>query len=142
SAGTRFVVADRDGDWTAIWFLGQKAWFRNPADAPTALPATGTVVTGLPDAETIPVYGRAYPEEAAYPEDVPTQPVVELVHEIPADQEYVVGQRVPGEYLYAVTFDPEGDAARVVTGEEEYYQIQLGHRLGYARAADVRVREV
>ncbi len=36
AAGTEFVVADTDGDWTAIWFLGAIAWFANPRRRPTA----------------------------------------------------------------------------------------------------------
>ncbi|MGP4109374.1 N-acetylmuramoyl-L-alanine amidase [Streptomyces sp. 4N509B] len=141
TTGTQFAVADRAGDWTAIWYLGQKAWFHNPRSAPTAVPARGHVVTGLPGAATIPVYGRAYPEAAAYPADIPAQAVTPLVYEIPADQEYVVGLRTASSYLRAVTFDPEGALSRVVRGEE-YLQIQLGHRIGFVRAADVRVRRV
>ncbi|RKN36894.1 N-acetylmuramoyl-L-alanine amidase [Streptomyces hoynatensis] len=136
SAGQQFAVADRQGDWTAIWYLGQEAWFHNPADAPTALNAQGLVVTGREGQDTIPVYGRAYPEAAAYPEDVPVQSVVPLGYEIPADQEYVLGLRTDSEYYYAVTFDPAGH--RVVSGEP-YYQIQLGHRIAYVKADEVRV---
>ncbi|MGW0624880.1 hypothetical protein ACWD3P_46615, partial [Streptomyces sp. NPDC002765] len=29
-SGQQYAVADRYKDWTAIWYLGQKAWFRNP----------------------------------------------------------------------------------------------------------------
>ncbi|MDT0270129.1 N-acetylmuramoyl-L-alanine amidase [Streptomyces sp. DSM 44915] len=137
TAGQQFVVADRRGDWTGIWYLGQLAWFHNPAEAPTALPARGLVATGRGDAPTIPVYGRAYPEAAAYPADVPAQDVVPLAYEIPADQAYVVGQRVPSSYYWAVSFDPAGH--RVISGEE-YYQVQLGHRIAYVRAADVTLR--
>ncbi|NUT40875.1 MAG: N-acetylmuramoyl-L-alanine amidase, partial [Thermoactinospora sp.] len=36
STGQRYAVAGRQGDWTAIWYLGQKAWFLNPSSAPTA----------------------------------------------------------------------------------------------------------
>ncbi|TDC79906.1 N-acetylmuramoyl-L-alanine amidase [Streptomyces hainanensis] len=136
SAGQTFAVADREGDWTAIWYLGQKAWFHNPADAPTAVNSRGPVVTGRPGATTIPVYGRAYPEATAYPADVPVQSVVPLAYEIPADQEYAVGLRTDSEYYRAVTFDPADH--QVVRGEE-YYQIQLGHRIGFVRAADVRL---
>ncbi len=27
-----YAVADHDGDWTAIWYLGQKAWFHDRRD--------------------------------------------------------------------------------------------------------------
>ncbi|MFD5321241.1 N-acetylmuramoyl-L-alanine amidase [Streptomyces sp. NPDC127098] len=137
SAGQTFAVADRSGDWTAIWYLGQEAWFHNPADAPTAVNTRGLVATGRDGAATIPVYGRAYPEAAAYPPDVPVQSVVPLAYEIPADQEYAVGLRTDSEYYRAVTFDP---AEHQVVRGEEYYQIQLGHRIGFVRAADVELR--
>ena len=39
STGQRYAVAERRGDWTAIWYLGQKAWFHNPPSRPTAIPA-------------------------------------------------------------------------------------------------------
>lgn len=44
---------------------------------------------------------------------------------------------MPGEYYYAVTFDEASH--RVVTGKDQYYEIQYGHRVAYVRAADVTV---
>ncbi len=41
STGQQYAVADRWGDWTAIWYLGQKAWFQNPSKHPAAVPAKG-----------------------------------------------------------------------------------------------------
>ncbi|MFR9758265.1 N-acetylmuramoyl-L-alanine amidase, partial [Streptomyces sp. TR06-5] len=73
STGQRYAVAGRQGEWTAIWYLGQKAWFHNPADRPTAVPARGPVVTPKEGRDSVPVYGRAYPEASAYPEGVPVQ---------------------------------------------------------------------
>ncbi|TGB09815.1 N-acetylmuramoyl-L-alanine amidase [Streptomyces palmae] len=138
STGQQFAVAERSGDWTAIWYLGQKAWFHNPADAPTALDAKGWVVTPKPGATEIPVYGRAYPEKTAYPAGVPVQSVLALPYKLTAGQEYPMGLRTQGEYLWATTFDPAGHV--VVRGEETYYQIQFGHRVAYVKAADVTVR--
>lgn len=43
-----------------------------------------------------------------------------------------------GDYFYAPTFDLSQHA--IVRGEDVYYEIQLGHRVGYVRAADVDVR--
>ncbi|MFF8475570.1 N-acetylmuramoyl-L-alanine amidase [Streptomyces sp. NPDC015414] len=137
STGQRFAVADRWGDWTAIWYLGQKAWFHNPRKQPTAVRAAGLVVTPKDGAASIPVYGRAYPEKEAYPAGVPAQSVVPLKYTIPAGQKYAVGDLVPGEYYYAVTFTP--DSHRVVTGKDLYYEIQYGHRVAFVRAADVTV---
>ncbi|MFR9724430.1 N-acetylmuramoyl-L-alanine amidase [Streptomyces sp. MS19] len=137
TAGQRFAVAERRGDWTAIWYLGAKAWFHDPARDRTAYDAQGWVVTGRDGAETIPVYGRAYPEAAAYPPGVPVQAVSPLSYRVPADQAYAVGLRTPSEYYRAVTYDPAGH--QVVRGED-YFQIQLGHRVAYVRAADVELR--
>ncbi|MFJ9833011.1 N-acetylmuramoyl-L-alanine amidase [Streptomyces sp. NPDC101169] len=137
STGQRFAVADRWGDWTAIWYLGQKAWFHNPRKQPTAVRAAGLVVTPKDGAASIPVYGRAYPEKEAYPAGVPAQSVVPLKYTIPAGQKYAVGDLMPGEYYYAVTFTP--DSHRVVVGKDLYYEIQYGHRVAFVRAADVTV---
>ncbi|MFF8730963.1 N-acetylmuramoyl-L-alanine amidase [Streptomyces sp. NPDC015171] len=135
STGQQYAVADRWGDWTAVWYLGQKAWFRNPRKEPAAVPAKTLVVTPRDGLASVPVYGRAYPEKAAYPADVPAQSVVPLPYTVPAGQRYVVGDAVPGEYYYAVTFTT--DSHRVVAGKDLYYEIQYGHRVGFVRAADV-----
>ncbi|MEU6556595.1 peptidoglycan recognition family protein [Streptomyces sp. NPDC046915] len=137
STGQQFAVADNWGDWTAIWYLGQKAWFRNPRHEPTAVNASGLVVTPKDGATAVPVYGRAYPEKEAYPAGVPVQSVSPLPYTLPAGQRYVVGDAVPGEYFYAVTFTT--DSHRVVAGEDLYYEIQFGHRVAFVRAADVEV---
>lgn len=137
STGQQYAVAERAGEWTAIWYLGQKAWFENPRNHPTAVPASGRVVTPRAGADSVPVYGRAYPEAAAYPAGVPAQAVSPLPYTLPAGQRYVVGGRLPGEYYYAVTFTT--DSHKVVVGKDLYYQIQYGHRVAYVRAADVDV---
>lgn len=137
STGQQYAVAGQEGDWTAIWYLGQKAWFHNPAKEPTAVHATGLVVTPKDGLEDVPVYGRAYPEASAYPEGVPAQPVSPLPYRLAKGQKYVVGDKVPGQYYYAVTFDEASH--RVVTGKDLYYEIQFGHRVAFVRAADVTV---
>ncbi|MGW1024588.1 N-acetylmuramoyl-L-alanine amidase [Streptomyces sp. NPDC002577] len=137
STGQQYAVAGRDGDWTAIWYLGQKAWFRNPKQQPTAVDAAGLVVTPKAGAADIPVYGRAYPEKEAYPAGVPAQAVSPLPYKLLAGQRYVVGDKVPGEYYYSTTFDTA--AHKVVRGADEYYEIQFGHRVAFVRAADVDV---
>ncbi|MEU9166695.1 peptidoglycan recognition family protein [Streptomyces sp. NPDC048420] len=138
STGQQYAVAGREGDWTAIWYLGQKAWFRNPQSDPTAVSAAGLVVTPKVGLDSIPVYGRAYPEAAAYPTGIPAQAVSPLPYKVLKGQRYVVGDRVPGEYYYAVTFTT--DSHKVVVGQDLYYEIQYGHRVAYVRAADVDVK--
>ncbi|MGW2330990.1 N-acetylmuramoyl-L-alanine amidase [Streptomyces sp. NPDC001700] len=138
TTGQQYAVAGRQGDWTAIWYLGQQAWFRNPRRRPTAVYAKGLVVTPKPGLAEVPVYGRAYPEKEAYPEGVPVQAVSPLPYKLLAGQRYALGLRTQGEYLWAVTFDQAGH--KVVRGQDVYYQIQFGHRVAFVRAADVRVR--
>lgn len=137
STGQQFAVADRQGDWTAIWYLGQKAWFHNPADHPTAVNTVATVITPKKGLASIPVYGRAYPEAAAYPPGVPVQGIFAMPYQVLAGQRYVTGNLVHGEYYYAVTFDEASH--RVVRGEQLYYEIQLGHRVEWVKADDVTV---
>ncbi|MCZ7440550.1 peptidoglycan recognition family protein [Micromonospora sp. WMMC241] len=140
SAGQTYAVAGRQGDWTAIWYLGQKAWFRNPASAPTAKWATGFVVTPRPGKATIPVYGRAYPEQAAYPDTIPYQTISPLQYTLAAGQRYAVGGVLPGEYYRAVSFDGTAPGDRtVVRGKNRYVQVQFGHRIMFVNLADVLI---
>jgi hypothetical protein len=140
-AGQQYAVADRSGDgddrWTAIWYLGQKGWFRDPAGARTSLWASGMVVTPRPGLASVPVYGRAYPEAEAYPEGVPPQAIAPLQYEMLAGQRYALGQEPETEYYRAVTFDSTQHV--VVSGDLRYYQIQFGHRVAYVVADDVVV---
>ncbi|WP_405522385.1 N-acetylmuramoyl-L-alanine amidase [Streptomyces canus] len=138
STGQQYAVADRDGDWTAIWYLGQKAWFKNPRSNPTAVSAAGLVVTPKEGLDSVPVYGRAYPEASAYPTGVPAQAVSPLPYKVLKGQTFVIGDKVPGEYYYAVTFTT--DSHKVVVGQDLYYEIQYGHRVEFVRAADVDVK--
>jgi hypothetical protein len=137
ATGQRYAVADRQGDWTAIWYLGQKAWFHNPGTHRTAVGARGLVVTPKPGAASVPVYGRAYPEAEAYPAGIPVQSLVPLQYTFAAGQRYTVGGSEKGEYYYATTFDRAGHT--VVRGNLDYYEIQFGHRVFYVKAADVQV---
>ncbi|MFI6938779.1 N-acetylmuramoyl-L-alanine amidase [Streptomyces sp. NPDC050418] len=139
STGQRYAVAERKGDWTAIWYLGQKAWFKNPKKQPTAVDAAGSVITPKAGKTEVPVYGRAYPEEAAYEgTGIAPQPVSPLPYKLLAGQKYATGDKMPGEYYFSPTFDVTGH--KVVRGKDQYYEIQFGHRIAYVRAADVDVR--
>ncbi|MDH6228563.1 hypothetical protein M2169_005533 [Streptomyces sp. MJP52] len=136
STGQQYVVADRAGDWTAIWYLGQKAWFLDPAERPAAVATKGLVVTPKAGRESVPVYGRAYPEASAYPPGIPVQALAPLPYRFEAGQRYVAGDRFRSEYFRNTTF---GGRGTVVRGQDEYYQIQLGHRVAFVRATDVDV---
>ncbi|WP_236052169.1 N-acetylmuramoyl-L-alanine amidase [Nonomuraea cypriaca] len=134
STGQRYAVAGRQGDWTAIWYLGQKAWFHNPHSKPTAVPAKGPLVTPLrPDTK---VYGRAYPERSAY-KSASYQPLAPLQYRISPGQAYTVGDTITGSYYSANAFDPARHVT--TTGAVRYHQIQLGHRVMFVMAKDVRM---
>ncbi len=136
--GQKFAVAEKRGDWTAIWYLGQKGWFFNPRQHPTAESSFGFVVTPKPGLDSIPVYGRAYPEVAAYPPGINPQAVTPLQYRLPAGQRYSIGQLLQSEYYWAVTFDASNHT--VVRGNMRYFQIQFGHRVMFVNADDVVVR--
>jgi len=129
-AGQQYAVADRHGDWTAIWYLGQKGWFHSR----DAIPGRAATASAKPGRAAVPVYGRAYPEASAYPAGIPAQAVTPLQYSLPAGQRYAVGLTTPSEYYWATTFDP---ATHTVVRGERYVQIQFGHRVAYVRAADV-----
>jgi N-acetyl-anhydromuramyl-L-alanine amidase AmpD len=135
--GQQYAVAEVKGDWTAIWYLGQKGWFQNPRKAPTAVGSLGFVVTPKKGKATIPVYGRAYPEAAAYPANITPQAVTPLQYTLSAGERYTLGQVLNSEYYWAVTFDSANHT--VVRGKTRYYQIQFGHRVMFVNTADVDV---
>lgn len=140
-AGLEFAVAERRGDWTAIWFNGVKGWFFNPRSEPTALPVKGTYVVPKAGLASAPVYGRAYPEPEAYPAAIPVQALAPLQYTFAAGQRYAVGDlTVPTDYYRATTFSMDTPDDHVdVVGQDRYYQISLGHRFAFVRAADVDV---
>ncbi len=134
SAGQRFVVAGRHGDWTAVWFAGAKVWFADPHGVNTA-PAPGSVVLTPAGPGAAPVYGQGYPARREYPHGVP-----------PSDHAALRQYRVPAGQAYVATAGPvaaDDFAARtgvVVTGRSRYWTVQFGHRLALLDAADVSSR--
>ncbi|RSM50245.1 N-acetylmuramoyl-L-alanine amidase [Amycolatopsis balhimycina DSM 5908] len=137
ATGQQYAVAEVRGDWTAIWYLGQKGWFPNPRNARVAKPAIGWVVTPKPGLASVPVYGRAYPEPEAYPANVPVQAITPLPYTLSAGQKYSSAGTAGSEYYYAVTFDVSDHV--VVKGKLRYVQIQFGHRIAFVKADDVRI---
>ncbi len=143
AAGQKLVVAEKDRSWLGVWYLGELGWLRNPKKDPAVAVAKGRQVTPIADAE-VPVYGRAYPEEAAYPEAIPYQTVSPLAqYTLKPGQAYAVADRtVATDYYYAKSYNcayVEMDCTNVV-GTDVYYQIWLGHRLAFVRAADVALQ--
>lgn len=142
AAGQKLRVAERRGEWTGVWWLGEIGWIHDPETAPVLAPTRAMVVVPKGEGE-VPVYGRAYPESSAYPEAIPDQGVVPLPYTVKPGQGYVLTDRdLQTDYYYAKTFEcayVEMDCTDVV-GEDRYFQIELGHRFAYVRADDVTVQ--
>ncbi|MEU0567956.1 peptidoglycan recognition family protein, partial [Nonomuraea sp. NPDC005983] len=136
STGQRFAVAGTQGDWTAIWYLGLKAWFYNPPAQPTAAPVKGPLVTPLKSG--VRVYGRAYPEKSAYRgKGVTYQALTPLPYVLQPGQLYSLGFTLPASYYSANSYSPARHV--MVRSSLRYHQIQLGHRVAFVKAEDVRV---
>ncbi|MGW5353230.1 N-acetylmuramoyl-L-alanine amidase [Streptomyces sp. NPDC004031] len=140
-AGGAYVVAAVQSDWTAIWYQNQKLWFHNPGGQYTAVLPPTPVVT--PKSGTVPVYGRAYPEDAAYSgTGVPVQPSNSASltkYTIAAGQAYAqAGPEKAGDYWYAGTYAGTATGDRtLVTGTNLFYPIRYNHRIAWVRASDV-----
>jgi hypothetical protein len=137
-AGQSFVVAGQDGDWTGIWYGGREAWFENPGGTRARTVDGGLTVTPRGDSP-VAVYGRAYPEPAAFPPEIPTQTVAPLDAMIQPGQAYVARAPVRSDYYQFKTIDGSrpGDGT-VVRGRTLYYPIELNHRRAFVKVDDVR----
>jgi N-acetyl-anhydromuramyl-L-alanine amidase AmpD len=138
-AGQQFVVAGQSGDFTGIWFNGAEAWFFNPHGV-NSVPMHASVVTPKARLAEIPVYGRAYPEAAAYPAGIDPQPVVPVEYTIAAGQSYVATGPIQSDYYWAPTYTLNPSDHLVVKGATQYYQVRLGHRFFFVMASDVDVQ--
>ncbi|MFB7585737.1 N-acetylmuramoyl-L-alanine amidase [Streptomyces sp. NPDC056169] len=140
TAGSSHVVAESRTDWTAIWYGGKKAWFYNPGGQYTAPVAAKTAITAKDGAASIPIYGRAYPEDAAYAgTGVPIQSSNNASltrYSLPAGQLYTkAGDAVVGDY-YSSAFNVDG--TRVAGKTNVFIPIRYNHRLAWVKAADVK----
>jgi hypothetical protein len=131
--GQTFAVAERRGGWVAVWYLGQKGWFKEK----DAIWSIGFVAKPKKGKTTIPVYGRAYPEASAYPAGITPQAVTPLQYTLSAGQKYNIGLITPSEYYWAVTYDATNHT--VVRGQMKYLQVQFGHRVAFVNVDDVDV---
>jgi len=137
--GQSFYKVDEQGDWTAVYFGGKKAWFHNPNNG-NASPGQGVLITPKAGLTSIPVYGAAFPEAAAYTgTGVPVRANNALQYRIPAGQVYVsAGEPIQSAYFHAKIFNaPETN--RVIKGNDEYYQINFNHRSVFVKKSDVEV---
>ncbi|MEU3185013.1 N-acetylmuramoyl-L-alanine amidase [Streptomyces sp. NPDC006923] len=132
-AGQRFVVAEVQGDWTAIWYDGQKGWIHNPKGKNTVL-APGARIIKAAGTTAAPVYGTAYPDVAEYPAGLSPstqKPLAAANYAIPVGQAYVADQPP----LASADFFPSSGA--VVIGAKLYYTIQFNHRYVLVNSGDV-----
>ncbi|MFD4690823.1 N-acetylmuramoyl-L-alanine amidase [Streptomyces sp. NPDC058463] len=144
SATQQAVVAERAPGWTAIWWYGQKAWFRTPGGTRVAVPTSGHVVKPKAGKTEVPVYGVAYPEKGEYPSDF-VKPTVgtPLVYTIKAGQAFPGGGEAPTGYYYAPTIDASKPYDHTYfPGAQKYLTVQIGHRIAFVKASDVDVERV
>lgn len=136
--GRQYVVAQRQGEWTAIWFGGQQAWVR------TALTTGARGRTVRPrDGQNVAVYTAPLPEQAEWPAGTPAgsparPPAPRQLYTISGEQRYPFVEEQPAEYYYA-RFD-EADVPlnhTIVRGGQTYYRISFHHRYMYVKASDV-----
>ena len=142
AAGHKLVVADRRHGWLKVWWLGKAGWIDNRPEHRSVVKAAGSVVQVADEAGgAVPVYGRAYPEEAAYSGAIPYQTLEPLQYSIQPGQQYVLADStVATDYYYAKSYnDSVPDDHTVVRGDMRYYQIWFGHRIAYVDADDVQV---
>ncbi len=140
ATGQQYALAEKQGDWTAIWHSGQIAWFYNPASKPTASITQGKTLTLKPGLDNMHVYGGAYPEMSVYPPEVnaPAQPM--LSYAIKAGQKYVSNGVVPTDYFYDWTVDSSAPYDHVIfRGNDKFIKIWYNQRTMFVRASDVIV---
>ena len=126
--GQSFAVAERQGDWLAIWYGGVKAWLHDPKGKDTVA-GGGTLVTPKAGLASIPVYGRAYPSSVS---------TATLGYTIPAGQTYVAKDLVGADYYSASTFNAP-ETYSLITSNEKFYEISFNHRVAFLRATDVDI---
>ncbi|GAB3684066.1 N-acetylmuramoyl-L-alanine amidase [Saccharopolyspora tripterygii] len=137
ATGQRYAVAERKGDWLAIWFDGKKAWLRDPGGENTAPAEDADLVEARRDG--IPTYGFAAPSPREYPEGIDPREIEPLPYAIPAGQVYVAGDGVRATDYNAVydgVEDPNNHT--VISGAEQYVRISYNHRWVYVKRADIK----
>ncbi|WP_137989897.1 N-acetylmuramoyl-L-alanine amidase [Streptomyces vilmorinianum] len=134
-AGGSYVVADAQYNWTAIWYAGQKAWFYNPGGQYT-VPVTGAttvkVKSGLTSAK---IYGRSFPETAAYTAaglEAPGDENASLTKfSLAAGHAYVkAGPAVKGDDWF-------GGAQKNVIGSTMFVPIRFHHKVTWVKQSDI-----
>ncbi|MFF5767741.1 N-acetylmuramoyl-L-alanine amidase [Streptomyces tanashiensis] len=133
--GQEFVVADVQGDWTAIWFGGQKGWIHNPAGVNTRHAPNARIVRPASGANSISLYTTAYPRADEYPQGLPASDQTRFnVYTFPQGQAYVAASTP----VDADDFFPATPTRRevVVTGDQKYDVIQYNRRLATVKTGE------
>ncbi|MER8230541.1 N-acetylmuramoyl-L-alanine amidase [Streptomyces sp. NPDC094049] len=134
-AGGSYVVAESRNDWTAIWYAGTKAWFQNPGGQYTVPVSGATTVKVKAGATSARIYGRAFPETAAYTAAGLAAPGDENAFltkfTFAAAQSYVkAGPAVAGDDWF-------GSAQKNVVGQTMYVPIRFHHKITWVKQSDV-----
>ncbi|MGO4636657.1 N-acetylmuramoyl-L-alanine amidase [Streptomyces sp. 2RAF24] len=132
--GQEFVVSDTLGDWTAIWFGGQKGWIHNPAGVNTR-PAPNARIVRPASGAKVSVYTTAYPRTDEYPRGLPASAQTRFdMYGFPPGQSYVATRTPLGadDFFPATPTRPEV----VVTGGQRYDVIQYNRRLATVNTAE------
>jgi hypothetical protein len=142
-SGRLYYRVDRSGDWDAIYFSGQTAWFYNPGRRLTRIPRLGSaqaVITPKAGSGRIALFGGGYPGDGAYtPPKTPAR--LEKVYEIAEGQRYIGYGPVSADYYWAKVWAPTlpMSSHEVIKDSTGYYIVSFNHRLALVRAADVTV---
>ncbi|WP_405655323.1 N-acetylmuramoyl-L-alanine amidase [Streptomyces sp. NBC_00019] len=130
-SGQQFVVADVQGDWTAIWFSGTKVWFHNQDGVNTKI-SYGVKVIRPAGTGPVSVYGSSYPDKTEYPVGLGASTQAPLsMYSIPVGQAYVATTEP------AATDDYFPSSGAVVIGGKKMYTVQFNHRVALVYAGDV-----
>lgn len=69
-AGNKLVVASVQDDWVQVSWAGEFAWMHNPASHRVLVKTPTATISVKAGATGALVYGRAYPEQSAYPSTI------------------------------------------------------------------------
>ncbi|MER7909747.1 N-acetylmuramoyl-L-alanine amidase [Streptomyces sp. NPDC096068] len=134
-AGGLYVVAEAQADWTAIWYAGKKAWFQNPGGQYTVPVAGATTVKVKAGLSSVKVFGRSFPETAAYtaanlkPPGDENDPLTKF--SFAAGQAYVkAGPAVVGDDWF-------GTEQKNVVGSVAYVPIRFHHKIVWVKQSEV-----
>ncbi|GAA3056557.1 N-acetylmuramoyl-L-alanine amidase [Streptomyces roseofulvus] len=138
-AGGLYVVADVRPNWTAIWYAGQKAWFYNPGGQYT-VPVNATTVKVKSGLATAKIYGRAFPETAAYTAAGLAAPGDENAYLTKFQDAYAfdAGQEAYVKAGPAVKGDDWfGSAQKNVIGSTMFVPIRFHHKIVWVKQSDI-----